>query len=212
MDTTAAAPCRGEWVSQFYHSLRRTRDRRSMPRRACSSTATRFARVRPLRRHRSRAAAASRASSTTDTRFLSRLSCGWTAAGRCCSAPRSARTTVSRRRPDQSRHRRSGGQLGAAARHRCTSCARKLLCDGACYERIRVSNYGAAADPGRRWRCASTPTSPTSSRCAARSARAAATAAAGSRRRPATCVCRYAGSTGSSGATRIGFEPAAATG
>ena len=61
----------------------------------------------------------------------------------------------------------AGGSARAAARRRCTSSAARFSGSGVCYERLRVSNFGRDAVRRRAGGSTSTPTSPTSSRCAA---------------------------------------------
>ena len=109
--------------------------------RRCSSTTRlfalfdRFGDIAPLGRAASRA-------STTRTRASCRTSsCCSTACGPLLLSTAvkddDSVLTVDLMNPDLQRD----GQV-ACQGHACTSCARKLLWDGACYEHLRVANYG----------------------------------------------------------------------
>ena len=112
---------------------------------------------------------------------LAAASCASAASGRCSSARPSARTTtllaVDLTNPDLAT---------ATARHLPRGTLHifrtKFLWQGVCYERLRVAQLRPGAGRRRAARCTSTPTSPTSSRCAARGAQRRGDAA----RRPST--------------------------
>ena len=184
-----------------------TGDARRRPRRACSSTATPSRVFDQLRRHRA-GRAGEQGLFHDGTRFLSRSS--------CCSARRrplllsstvsedNVLLTVDLTNPDM----RATAASRAAARRPALFRARVLWRRRLLRAAARLATYGLQPVDDRRCRCASTPTSPTSSRCAASAPRAARRRLAPVHRRRRRDARLPRASTASSARTRLGFEPA----